>query len=309
MKQEPEIVSAIVEMYLSGKEQKEIVEATGQSYYVVRYWLKKKGIYNPERRQSGNGNSKPDQTYNRMKEQEAESRLAFLLLEKGFFYIGKAEKERRIILSCLVCGESFERYNDRHFRESAIECPHCLKVEKEQKRKERQAVRDNQKIKELEKIFEKELDRTIIQNEKHCCKECGKEFTFKEYAEQNGFNPIFVSNIEYCSRKCSQKALNRNLDKGRHIKRAKKHGCEWERGITLNRLIKRDGLKCALCGGMCDLNDKSYGNGSGPNYPSIDHIKPISKGGSHTWENVQVAHIECNWRKNDSFNGGIRTPI
>lgn len=37
MKQEPKIVSAIVEMYLSGKEQKEIVEVTGQSYFVVRF--------------------------------------------------------------------------------------------------------------------------------------------------------------------------------------------------------------------------------------------------------------------------------
>ena len=292
-------------MYLSGKEQKEIVEATGQSFNVVRYWLKKKGIFNPERRQ---GNYKPVQTYNRMKEQEAETRLAFLLLEKGFFYIGKAEKERTVILSCLVCGESFERYNDRHFRESAIECPHCLNVKKEQKQKERQTVRDNRKIKELEKIFEKELDRTIFLNEKHCCKECGKEFTFKEYAEQNGFNPIFVNKVEYCSKKCKRKALNRNTDKGEHIKRARKHGCEWERGITLKRLIKRDGLKCALCGGMCDLNDKSYGNGSGPSYPSIDHIKPISKGGSHTWKNVQVAHIECNWRKRDKSYGGDELP-
>ena len=147
MKQEPEIVSAIVEMYLSGKEQKEIVEVTGRDFAFVRYWLKKKGIFNPERRKHGNSFIQ----YNQVKEQEAESRLAFLLLEKGFFYIGKAEKERRIILSCLVCGESFERFNDKHFRESAIECPHCLKVKKEQKRKERQTVRDNRKIKELEK--------------------------------------------------------------------------------------------------------------------------------------------------------------
>ena len=305
---EPLFVQQIVDMYSAGKNQKEIVETTGETYCVVRYWLKKKGVFDPRRRQT---HSKPAmqgiQKNNERLKREAETRLAFSLLEKGFFYIGKAEKKRTVILSCLVCGKSFERYNDKHFRESAVECPHCLKVKKKQKQKERQAVRDNQKIKEFEKIFEKELDRTIFQNEKHCCKECGKEFTFKEYAEQNGFNPLFVSNIEYCSRKCRQKALNRNHDKGEHIKRAKKHGCEWERGITLKRLIKRNGLKCALCGGTCDLNDKSYGNGSGPNYPSIDHIKPISKGGSHTWDNVQVAHIECNWRKNDQTFGGVWT--
>ena len=299
---EPDFVSAIVEMYQSGKEQKEIVETTGQTYCVVRYWLKKKGIFNPERRQHGNGNGFNE--YNKVKEQEAESRLAFLLLEKGFFYLGKAEKTRFVRMSCLTCGGTFERYNDRHFRESAIECPICTAKAKEQKKRERQTVRDNRTIKELEKVFIKELDRMIIQNEPHYCKECGKKFTFKEYAEEYGFDPLFANGIEYCSKKCKRKALNKDHDKGEHIKRARKHGCEWERGITLKRLIKRDGLKCALCGGMCDLNDKSYGNGSGPNYPSIDHIKPISKGGSHTWENIQVAHIECNWRKsNKTFLG------
>lgn len=39
---------------------------------------------------------------------------------------------------------------------------------------------------------------------------------------------------------------------------------------------------------------------SGPMYPSIDHIVPMSKGGGHVWENVQVAHIICNTEKGDS---------
>ena len=48
---EPLFVQQIVDMYSSGKNQKEIVEATGQSYCVVQYWLKKKGIYDSSRRQ------------------------------------------------------------------------------------------------------------------------------------------------------------------------------------------------------------------------------------------------------------------
>jgi 5-methylcytosine-specific restriction endonuclease McrA len=34
--------------------------------------------------------------------------------------------------------------------------------------------------------------------------------------------------------------------------------------------------------------------------PVIDHIKPLSKGGSHTYTNVQAAHMRCNSSKSDS---------
>lgn len=301
MIKEPEFVSTIVEMYQSGKEQKEITETLNLSWCVVQYWLKKKGIYNPNRFKRGNHRFGTQQ-YNQQRKQESESELALSLFEKGFGYLGgyKNCHKSEIRIGCFVCGGEFVRKDVRTLlKADAIECPICIAKAKEQKERERQTVRDNRTIKELEKVFVKELDRMIIQNEPHYCKECGKKFTIKEYAEEYGFDPIFANHIEYCSRKCNRKATNRKSEKGEHIKRAKKHGCEWERGITLNRLIKRDGLQCAICGGMCDLNDKSYGNGSGAKYPSIDHIKPISKGGSHTWNNVQVAHIECNWKKSN----------
>lgn len=54
-----------------------------------------------------------------------------------------------------------------------------------------------------------------------------------------------------------------------------------------------------ICGQMCDWNDHSWSKYSGPLYPSIDHIVPMSKGGGHVWENVQVAHIICNSEKGD----------
>lgn len=70
--------------------------------------------------------------------------------------------------------------------------------------------------------------------------------------------------------------------------------------ITLKKLVERDGLKCAICGKVCDWNDHSWSKYSGPMYPSIDHIVPMAKGGPHTWENVQVAHIICNSEKGAS---------
>ena len=40
---------------------------------------------------------------------------------------------------------------------------------------------------------------------------------------------------------------------------------------------------------------------AGNDYPSIDHIIPISKGGQHTWDNVQLAHMICNSIKNNKM--------
>ena len=62
---------------------------------------------------------------------------------------------------------------------------------------------------------------------------------------------------------------------------------------SLDKLIDRDGLACYLCGKTCTKEDKRWGT-FGPDYPTIDHVIPLSKGGSHTWDNVKVACGECN---------------
>lgn len=79
--------------------------------------------------------------------------------------------------------------------------------------------------------------------------------------------------------------------------RAKLHGAPAEVGITLKKLIKRDGLTCAICGLACI----DGGNYLADLYPTMDHIVPISKGGGHTWENVQVAHRICNINKSNKI--------
>lgn len=88
-----------------------------------------------------------------------------------------------------------------------------------------------------------------------------------------------------------------------HRHRAKKWGLQYDKTVTLKHLIERDGLTCAICGKPCDPNDKKWNRRCGPMYPTIDHIIPMSKGGGHTWDNVQVAHMICNTRKQDKTKG------
>jgi len=72
----------------------------------------------------------------------------------------------------------------------------------------------------------------------------------------------------------------------------------WQRGIDPDRrrrplapdlrqaIIKRDGLVCGICGNEVPADDVH-----------IDHIQPVSRGGTDHPDNLQVAHSRCNIAK------------
>lgn len=72
----------------------------------------------------------------------------------------------------------------------------------------------------------------------------------------------------------------------RQEQRAKGLNIHYETGIKLVHIFKRDRGICGLC--------KEW---VAPRYASIDHVKPLSKGGEHTMNNVQLTHLKCNLRK------------
>lgn len=81
-----------------------------------------------------------------------------------------------------------------------------------------------------------------------------------------------------------------NLDKIReyhrkaeHIRRARIASVEGDRTITFELVYKRNNGICQICSHECTKEDGS-----------IDHIVPISREGTHTWDNVQLAHLRCN---------------
>lgn len=101
---------------------------------------------------------------------------------------------------------------------------------------------------------------------------------------------------------CRKRAENQRKE----IKRRKKVSrVIVDKNITLEALYRRDKGICHICGGQCDLEDKEdRGNVivCGNMYPSIDHIKPLAKGGLHSWDNVKLAHRICNSLKGDSYD-------
>jgi len=61
-------------------------------------------------------------------------------------------------------------------------------------------------------------------------------------------------------------------------------------------LIKRDRGRCGIC-------HRPVRAKTGPRRPSIDHITPLSRGGKHVLENLQVAHYVCNLSKGNRGGG------
>ena len=122
----------------------------------------------------------------------------------------------------------------------------------------------------------------------HVCKNCGQEFC----VASTGYD-----SESYCSKKCQARWHNR-LKNDKRIKRmiSRDHDTD----ITLDKLFNRDGGVCYICGQMCDWTDIVEKDGTmiaGDSYPSIDHVKPISKGGTHTWDNLKLACRRCNTAK------------
>jgi hypothetical protein len=66
-------------------------------------------------------------------------------------------------------------------------------------------------------------------------------------------------------------------------------------------ILERDEYMCHLCGEKTDPTATHImGQPGWERYPHLDHVIPISKGGSDTPDNVKVAHAECNLIKGDT---------
>lgn len=202
-----------------------------------------------------------------------------------FEYVtGYKNAHEKFTLKCKKCNFVFDRSAQCIRRSnSIIFCKNC-----------------NDKTKLIQKILFS-LNRVIskrIRNktsvykvpEEKTCKECGLVFKSNNSIKK------------FCNKSCSKKMQKRN----HNLKRNRLLTInEFDTDISLYKLIKKFHSICCLCNKK--INKKDYyrdKNGffiTGPNYPTLDHIVPLSKGGSHTWENIQLAHHICNSIKSDNL--------
>lgn len=75
--------------------------------------------------------------------------------------------------------------------------------------------------------------------------------------------------------------------------RARKAGAAVIEVFCFDEIYTRDDWVCGICGEAIDRDVPAGWKRAG----SIDHIIPLSRGGNHTRDNVQAAHISCNSKK------------
>ena len=295
-----------MELYLKGYTSNEVIEkygiTTADFENARRAWgIEKSSAQRAESWQISLLKAR-ENTLNKTKCRHAE-----LLNSLGFDYIERRDK--KVTIRCQKCGCVLERTAES-ITTGKIRCPKCAKDEKEKKKTEQ--AQERKAKQETERMQKNPLGLSYYQLERekrldaaHVCEVCGKEYTIRDRIEEAGKK--YCRDTGCCSPACDKKRARRKLHMNgfpkSHLHRAHKYGCEYDGSVTLKKLIKRDGLRCAICGGMCDPNDHGWTEYFGPTSPTIDHIQPMSKGGGHIWENVQVAHALCNSIKRDNLEG------
>jgi len=206
-----------------------------------------------------------------------------MIQEKRAQILAKREKKRenKIVKpqkvkeyrTCIICGNVFE------VKGKALVCGNeCRKVDGRNKyyanhdhNLELARIRDSVKTKPKQEVE---------------CAECGKVF-MPEYRNKR---------TVYCSDVCMDRSVGRNAH---HIRRIRFKDGFIER-VYKARIIKRDGGMCQICGKKVALKHKApY-----PYSPSLDHIIPLAKGGTHEPKNVRLVHFICNSLKRDGVSDG-----
>lgn len=124
------------------------------------------------------------------------------------------------------------------------------------------------------------------------CIECGSAFA-----------RIGLGNHKFCSLKCREVRRRSTRRIARLQRKALKRGASIGEYVNPFKVFTRDGWRCQLCQRR---TPKRLRGCQQPLSPELDHIVPLSKGGEHSYRNVQLLCRQCNAAKRDSTIGQLR---
>lgn len=201
------------------------------------------------------------------------------------YHSGFINADSHFLIKCNKCCRTFSR-NANLMRKKGrnIQCDYCASIANKNKQTEKDR---NELLKSS--VKSQSCLKTIYVNRCVRCRE------------------IFVSDKEknFCSRRCRKRERDaRYLHEKRlkRLNRVSEH--KVDKDISLSKLYKRDKGVCYICKEKCDYDSHTMVNGTfiiDDKYPTVEHVVPISKGGSHTWDNVKLACFRCNTKKGSTI--------
>lgn len=267
----------IIEMRRQGMGYHEIARAMGADRRNITKTCKRLGVELTDAEKKERGGA--------ITEEEAKER--FEALRPDFEYVsGYKNNHSPILIRCRTCGCEFERiYLTCYQKKQRIQCPGCVNA-----RKETAAAKVRFKSDWKEFAMNVGRFKDFSQIAMRACAKCGSLYL-----------PA-CDTQRYCSDACSRRAHEKRRRSVTDAKRrTRMKAIRYDTGITLEDVYDRDHGVCWLCGELCQWEDSwsdERGNFiAGNRYPSIDHVKALANGGSHTWDNIRLAHRICNTKK------------
>lgn len=266
----------------------------------------------------------------------------FLILDTYPKTTANGKKTRKVLLRCSDCGREFERAASCDFNSVKCKCKVKYLQPKQDRSRfiEWEGVQYRQaEFCRLHNISEGTLtyrlrngatiEEAVSETIKKICPVCEKEFEGKhakmycsktcasrsghhEGAFGNGkYKPIEVKTCVICgghfessrddAKTCSV-ACRRERDRiirNSRYKELREKGL-FDESVTLKNVFKKYEGKCQCCGKLLSFDVGVTEN----DYPSIDHVIPLSRGGSHQWKNVQLLCRKCNILKSNKIQEG-----
>jgi 5-methylcytosine-specific restriction endonuclease McrA len=160
------------------------------------------------------------------------------------------------------------------------------------------------------------LYSSVTSGSKYCSSACGTEFHLERRKQENkkkvealpkricgecgsGFQPRSLRDSKYCSAKCLRKTHKRI---GKAVRRARERTNVVEL-VNVFTVFTRDKWTCQQCRVR---TPRSLRGSYDPKAPELDHIIPLSRGGEHSYRNVQCLCRSCNGSKGSKPMGQLR---
>lgn len=146
---------------------------------------------------------------------------------------------------------------------------------------------------------------TYYRQRAFCSSKCQIYFTEnKHWLGEGPSTRIFFTTCVHCGKWLSTKSKNKR--KSCQSCTEQKNRARWHKKnhtrraagvmvVTVDDLRRRDGGRCNICGRRIDFNLSGRAKWG----PTIDHLLPVSLGGTNDSDNLALAHRVCNTSRNN----------